>query len=223
MAQDNQDDSQENQPKYLTHEDLNGALAAQKKEFQKLMQQMQQQNQTLVETLQKTLGPKPEAAPLPSKQELSDDTAELKKQIRILMERDQQREQSEKSMRKEKTLRDALAKHGINSRSDLAISHLKDQVSWDEEGQLVMKFDEISYPLADAVAKFAQTDHGKFLADPKDVRGSGSSSTRSPNMKTQSFTNQSSTVDASGNVVFKDRKALMDYAVAKIGKSDIKI
>jgi hypothetical protein len=220
MAQDNQNGSQE-QPKYLTHEDLNGALAAQKKEFSKLMQQMQQQNQQLLETLQTTLGPKPEAPTPASRAELSEDTAELKKQIKLLMDRDKQREQSEKHMRMEKNLRDTLNKHGIQSRADLAIKYLQDQVSYDEEGQLVMKFDEISYPLAEAVGKFAQTEHGKFLADPRDVRGSGANSANAPRNSTPRSVTQQITGN-NGAPVFKDAKDLKSYVAAELGKQTLK-
>lgn len=223
MAQDQNgsNNGTQEQPKYLTHEDLNGALAAQKKEFSKLMQQMQQQNQQLIETLTNTLGPAPEKAPLPSKQELSEDTAELKKQIKLLMDRDKQREQSEKQMRMEKNLRDTLTKHGIASRADLAIKYLQDQVSYDEDGQLVMKFEEINYPLAEAVAKFAQTDHGKFLADPRDVRGSGGSNTTAPRGSARGTPVQQIT-GANGAPVFKDAKDLRAYVTQELGKETLK-
>lgn len=219
MAQDNE--NTQDQPKYLTHDDLNGALAAQKKEFAKMMQQMQQQNQSLIETLQKTLGPKPEASPLPSKQELSEDTAELKKQLKILMDRDKQREDTEKKLRMENNLRSTLSKHGINSRADLAIKYLQDQVSYDEDGQLVMKFDEIAYPLQEAVAKFAQTDQGKFLADPRDVRGSGGSSFNSPNRGAPRTATEMVTSN-DGLPVFKDAKSLKEYTAAQMSKNTLK-
>ena len=210
------------QPKYLTHEDLNGALAAQKKDFQKLMQQMQEQTKTLVETLQSTLGPTPEKQALPSKQELSEDTAELKKQIKLLMDRDKVREQTEKQMKMEKSLRDTLNKHGISSRSDLALKYLQDQVSYDEDGQLVMKFDEINYPLDQAVAKFSQTEHGKFLTDPKDIRGSGSIRNISPPNTSQNNTVSQMVTGMGGTPVFKDAKSLKNYVASELGKEQLK-
>ena len=210
------------QPKYLTHEDLNGALAAQKKDFQKLMQQMQEQTKTLVETLQSTLGPTPEKQALPSKQELSEDTAELKKQIKLLMDRDKVREQTEKQMKMEKSLRDTLNKHGISSRSDLALKYLQDQVSYDEDGQLVMKFDEINYPLDQAVAKFSQTEHGKFLTDPKDIRGSGAIRNISPPNTSQNNTVSQMVTGMGGTPVFKDAKSLKNYVASELGKEQLK-
>jgi hypothetical protein len=220
MAQDNHEDGTQGQPKYLTHEDLNGALASQKKEFTKLMQQMQQQNQQLVETLQSTLGPKPEAAPLPSKSEMSDDIAEIKKQNKLLMDRLRQQEESEKRGKMESNLRNNLGKHGIASRADLAIKYLQDQVSYDEDGQLVMKFEEVTYPLAEAISKFAQTDQGKFLADPRDVRGSGANSFNSPKSQQKHVTEM--ITDHNGTPVFKDAKALKEYTAAQMGKSQLK-
>lgn len=213
--QENQD-----QPKYLTHEDLNGALAAQKKEFAKLMQTMQDQNKQLIETLQSTLGPPPEKPIVPSRAEISEDTVELKKQIKVLMDRDKQREQSEKQMKTEKSLRDTLNKHGINSRADLALKYLQDQVSYDEDGQLVMKFEDITYPLAEAVSKFAQTDQGKFLADPKDVRGSGARSVPSSGFSPGS--NAPNTAkDASGNTVFKNAKDLKQFVTGQLANENL--
>lgn len=220
MAQDNQNPTQE-QPKYLTHEDLNGALAAQKKEFAKLMSQMQDQNRQLIETLQTTLGPAPEKPVVPTRAEISEDTAELKKQIKLLMDRDKQREQSEKSMRMEKSLRETLNKHGIVNNADLAVDHLQNKVSYDEDGQLVMKFDEINYPLAEAVAKFAQTDKGKFLSDPKDVRGSGSRTVSAPHTS-QSNTPSQMITGMGGTPVFKDAKALKNYVSSELGKEQLK-
>jgi hypothetical protein len=222
---ENQDGSQTEPPKYLTHDDLNGALASQKKEFQKLMQTMQQQNQQLVETLQKTLGPKQEVAAPSTRAELSEDTTELKRQIKILTEQFKAREESEKSLKRENTLRSTLSKHGINSRGDLAVKYLQDQVSYDEDGSLVMKM-EITpgvtqpLPLAEAIAKFAQTEHGKFLADPKDIRGSGSRNGSAPAQT--SLTSQ--VTGTSGNPgIFKDAKSLKDYVASEFGKETFKM
>ena len=215
MAQDSNDSTG---PKYLTQDDLNGALASQKNEMKKWMQTMQDQNKSLIESLQTTFGPKQEApAPL-SKQELSDSTSEMQKTIKILMDRDKQRDEQDKSMRMDKQLRDQLAKNGINSRSDLAMSHLKSQVSYDEDGQLVMKFDEIPYPIAEAVAKFAQTDQGKFLADPRDIRGSGGNQMKSPGYQppAQQLTGQG------GVPVFKDAKELLAYTTGQLGQHTLK-
>jgi hypothetical protein len=202
-------------------EELNGALKRQRKDFEKALAAQQEQFSTLVETLKSTLGPKTEPAPLPSRAEISEDSMEMKKQIKILLERDKQRDETEKSFKLEKSLRDNLGKHGINSRSDLALKYLKDQVSYDEEGQLVMKFDEVAYPLADAVAKFAQTDQGKFLADPKDIRGSGAGTYQSQSKQTSRPITQQMT-NIGGVPIFKDAKSLMDYAVSETGRNELK-
>lgn len=218
MAQDNND--QDTQPKYLTHEDLNGALASQKRDFEKLMRQMQEQNQQLIQTLQNTLGPKQEPAPLPSKSEMSEDLAEIKKQNKLLMDRLRQQEETEKRTKLETTLRNNLNKHGIASRADLAIKYLQDQVSYGEDGQLMMTFEEIPYPLAEAVAKFAQTDQGKFLADPREVRGSGANSFNSPNRSPRTASEVVTGND--GVPVFKDAKALKEYTASQLSKNTLK-
>ena len=200
--------------KHLTHDDLNGALKAQRKDFEKLLAKQQEQFNASFESL-RSPQVKSESAPLLTR-EVSEDSVEMKKQIKILLERDAQREQTEKNLKLEKSLRDTLGKHGINSRSDLALKYLKDQVSYDEEGQLVMKFDEIAYPLADAVAKFVQTDQGKFLSDPRDLRGSGGvNSTGSPRQTTKPTATNA--VGSNGVPIFKDLNEARAYARSYIG------
>jgi hypothetical protein len=216
-------DQVQDQPKYLTHEDLNGALSAQNKRFEKLIATQAEQQKALIDSITQTFGPKEEKQALPSKAELSEDTASLKRQVQTLLERDKQRDTAEKAMKLEKSLRDTLAKHGINSRSDLAVKYLQDQVSYDEDGSLVMKFEAVPgvvqpMPLHEAVAKFAQTDQGKFLADPKDTRGSGSnkfSATGRPTTVTQQVTGNE------GLPMFKDAKSLRAYAAGELGKSKL--
>ena len=212
---------QQEQPKYLTHDDLNGALAAQNKRFEKLLAQQSDQQKALLDGIQKTFGPKEEKPSIASKAELSEDTAMLKQQIKQLLERDQQRDQSEKAMKLEKALRDTLSKHNITSRADLAVKYLQDQVSYDEDGQLVMKLEAVPgvvqpFPLHEAIAKFAQTDQGKFLAEPKDTRGSGSNrvSGYKPNITSQVTGNE-------GAPMFKDLKSLRAFAAGEMSKSKL--
>jgi hypothetical protein len=224
---ENQNDPQD-QPKSLTHDDLNGALAAQKKEFQKMMAQQNQQFQSLLEAFNKNFGPPPEAPVVPTKQVIAEDTAALKKQVEILVREKEQREIELKQEKLSKALRDNLAKHGINSKSDLATKYLQDQVSYDEDGQLVMKVEVTPgvvhpLPLAEAVAKFAQTDHGKFLADPRDIRGSGSGRVSAPGSQQAAtaaslITGNSAGVPAGVN----DAKSLRQYVTAELGKNEIK-
>lgn len=205
-----------NQPKVITQEDLNSALASQKRDFERLLKQSAEQNKALIESLQSTLGPKPEPAQPSSRLELSEDAAELKKQVKILMDTMSKQEAQTKQLKLETTLRDTLGKHGISSRSDLAVKYLQDQVSYDEDGQIVMKM-EIApgviqpLPLGEAVSKFAQTDHGKFLADPRDVRGSGSGPTSSPRNGTGTRTPTAQITNQGDTPIFKTAKEMKDY------------
>jgi len=217
------DNTSQEQPQYVTAKDLNGALTAYKKDMQRMLEKQAEQQKELIETLNRNLGPKPETPPLPSKAEIADDTAELKKQLRILMERDRQRDEQEKQMKLTNSLRDNLNKVGIKTRDDLAIKYLKDQVSYDEEGQLVMKFDEIQLPLHEAVAKFAQTDHGKFLADPRDVRGSGSAHTTGQNrvMPGMPGMPQPAALQPDGTPIFKDLASLKAVAESITAKHNL--
>jgi hypothetical protein len=221
-----QQDNEQEQPKYLTHDDLNGALASQKRDFAKMLQAQAQQHEALINTLKSTLGPPPEAAPTLSKTELSEETLTLRSQVKQLLERDKQRDDQEKRNKMEKTLRDSLHKHGIKSNDDLAIKYLQDQVSYDEDGSLVMKYEVVPgvlqpLPISEAVAKFASTDKGKFLADARNVRGSGSGNIHTSDSVVRSVTDQ--VVGSNGAVpIFKDAKALQAFTSAEMSKHSLK-
>jgi hypothetical protein len=226
MAQENEDNT--NQPRYLTHDDLNGALASQKREFQKIMQQNQEQFKELLGSFNSAFGPKPEAPPLPTKTELAGDTAELKRQIAALLERDKQRDAAEKQLKMENTLKEALNKNGISSKIDLAYKYLKDQVMYDEDGNLAMKFEvapgvQTPLPIHEAVARFVQTENGKYLADPKDVRGSGSRSISAPGSQQQATANALISGNSANAPIFKNVKDLKNFVASEMGKSNLKI
>lgn len=165
---DNENDNKQETPQYMTAKDLNGALTNYDKKMTKLM------NDKFDQLLSQIQPKQEEPAPALSKTVLTEETLELKKQIKILMDRDKQRDVQDKQMRLENKLRETLNKHGVKSRDSFAVKALKDQVTFDEDGNLVMKVDEITHPLDEAIAKFVQTDDGKFLQDAKDIRGSGS-------------------------------------------------
>ena len=201
----------------LTHDDLNGALKSQRKDFEKAMLKMQEQTAQLIQSLQSALGPKPDAPQPMSRNELSEDVQELKKQNKFLMDQVKAREESEKRMKLESQLRETLNKSGIKSRDEIAMKYLKDQVSFDEDGQLVLKVDDgPPLPLRDGVNRFLQTEHGKFLADSKEVRGSVSSN-QSTNYNAPRIDNSSglpSEADAA--------KRLIDQATAFLEKNQLK-
>lgn len=217
------DGQDQTQIKYLTHDDLNSALYNQKKDLQKVMENQSKQFQELLQSFNTAFGPKPEAPPVPSKAAIAEDTTVLKNQLKVLLEEREQHQAELKRERLEKNLRDNLVKHGINSKSDIAIKFLQDQVFYDEDGQLVMKTEVtpgVVQPLvlSEAVAKFAQTEHGKFLSDPRDVKGSGSRTITNPNSQAA----QTATALITGNSVpgvFKDAKSLRQYASNALDKS----
>ena len=61
--------------------------------------------------------------------------------------------------------------------------------------------------------------NGKFLADPKDVRGSGSRSVSAPGMQ-QTATSQ--ITGSNGTPIFKDAKSLKQYVASEMGKTNLK-
>jgi hypothetical protein len=206
--------------KFLTHDDLNGALKKQRKDFEKALAAMQDQNKALVETLQKTLG-KPEE-PLTRTEATDRRLQELKEQNDLLMKRLNERDEREKVMTKKDTVRQALTKAGIVSKAEIAMKYLDDQIFYDDEGQLSMKVDGIDHKLADAVAKFAQTDEGKFLADPHNIRGSGGRPTSNAPKGNQSVPVSEQMTEMGGIPVFKDAKSLQDYAASVMGGKQLK-
>lgn len=222
------DDNQDKQPSFVTeeglHTTLNGALAAQKKEMQKMMTQQSQQFQQLLESFNKNFGPPPETPPVPSKAAIAEDTTALKQQVKLLLEEREKQQTELKHERLQKNLRDNLVKHGISDKADIAIKYLQDQVSYDEDGQLVMQVEitpGVVQPLAlaEAVAKFAQTDNGKFLANTRDIKGSGSGSITNPNKQQAATATSLITGNSNGQAVFKDAKALRQYAAGALDKS----
>lgn len=204
-------------PKYLTHEDLNGALTAQKRDFQKLIDKMADQNKELVSALKQALGPKEE--PL-TKTEINDQRyKELKEQNDLLARKLTERETHEKLFQKKEAVRQAFNKNGIVSKAEIALKYLDDQIFYDEEGQLKMKVDGIDTKLSDAVAKFVQTDEGKFLCDPRDVRGSGGQPSGNPS---KLYSPQTVPSPITGEApVFQDAKAMKEYAMRSLEKTNI--
>lgn len=208
------------QPKFITEEqfnsNLNSALKALRKDFEKTTSANQEQLNTVLQALQGLTGNKPvETGPLPNKSEVAEKLVEQDKQIKALLERDRQREEASKKDKLSTALRAQLNKHGILSKADLAEKFLADQVSYDEDGALIMKFEEIegappiALPLHEAISKFAQTDTGKYLADPKELRGSGAGNTNSGfRLPAQPIPATSGT----NGPVFKDLKSLKQFA-----------
>lgn len=225
MAQD--ENGNEIQPKYVTHEDLNGFAASQKRDMQSMMKQQQTQFQELMNGFNGAFGPKAEAQAIPSKAVLAEDSSLMKSQMKILLEEREQYQAQNKKDKMEKTLREGLQKHGINSRSDLALKYLQDQVSYDEDGQLVMKFEVAPgvhqpLPIGEAIARFAQTDHGKFLSDPKDVRGSGVRTMAAPGSQANATITSMITGNSAEPPVFKDLKDVKAYATSFLAKPSLK-
>jgi hypothetical protein len=203
---------------------LNGALVSQNKRFEKILSQQAEQFKATLENLTNTLAP-PAKEPLPSKQEMSDDVSEFKRQIKVLMERDKIREEQDKKTKLSTTLREQLNKAGIRSKDEIALKFLQDQVSFDEDGQVVMRIDDgPPLPVNDAVMRFVQTDHGKFLADPKDIRGSGSNNIINQNSyRGSSNDTPVSQITNNGEVpIFKDAKSLKQYTQEQMSKGSLK-
>lgn len=207
------------QPKYITQEDfdkaLNGALKNLKKDFEKTASASQEQLNTVLQALQGLSGNKPaETGPLPNKSEVAERLQQVEADNKKLLAALNKREQDEKQSAKTTALRNQLNKHGILSKAELAEAYLASKVDYDEDGQLTMKYEVTEgvvqpLPLSEAVAKFAQSDMGKYLADPKDLRGSGAGNTNSGfRLPSQPVPTTSGT----GAPVFKDLKALKTYA-----------
>jgi|HubBroStandDraft_2_1064218.scaffolds.fasta_scaffold20141_2 hypothetical protein len=212
-------DNKQDQPQYMTAKDLNGALTKMQKEMQKVIDsKLQEVFSQLSPSKQETS----EAAPVLNKADLSVKLSEQEKQIKILLEERKQREEETKAMKLEKQLRETLNKHGIKSKDGLAIDHLRNKISYSDDGTLLMQ-NQIGIPvsLEDAVSEFAQTDNGKFLQDAKDIRGSGASTA------SRGFTPPQSQIPGmkireDGTAIYTDLQAVRRMAAAKLDSGALK-
>ena len=167
-------EGEDNAPTYVTQEQLNQAINGFRKSFKKDLE-------SVLAAQAAAAAPKEEVSetptgPKPTVKSLDVEKEEMKKQLKILMDRDaaMRAEMAEQTLNT--TLRENFTKHGVDPRHvEHAIAFAKHNklVKQDEDGNLVMKVNQIDLPLTDAVSQWVKTDDAKLYLAPRGTQGSG--------------------------------------------------
>jgi len=165
--------------------ELNKVMTSYRKTFQKdIAAGVQSALSGLVQP--KTEEEQPDRSPATIKQ-VNSETAELKKQIALLLEKDQKRETELRNERSDKALTDALLSNGIaSSRLPHAKAWLRDRVRYDDDGALRFSHDHIDYDLPDGLARWAKTPDAELYRASTGAQGSGVKSIKPPVQSPQS-------------------------------------
>lgn len=162
-----------NAPQYVTQEQLNQAINGFRKSFRKDFE-------SALDAKLAAFAPKEETemppAPKPTLKGLDSEKEDMKKQLKLLMDEKLQREAELAEQRLQTSLRDTLTKHGVDPRHvDHAIAFVQHGklVKYDDDGNLVMKVNQIDMPLTDAVNHWVKTDEAKLYLAPRGTQGSG--------------------------------------------------
>ncbi len=157
--------------KPITARQLNQALTNYRRQIEKDMQKVLQGVQ---------------AATSPKEETVKDETLTLREQIKALQEKDRQRDSQLKQELLNKSVRDNLSKSGIDSRYlDFAYKAVRDDISWDVDGTLVMKDSfGVNVPLSEGLASWAKSEGAGIFRAAKEVSGSGAQPARNgtPNL-----------------------------------------
>lgn len=157
-------------PQYVTQEQLNQALngfrKSTKKDFDEIKALFSQREE-------------PETtASKPAKGDKAEDLekTEMKKQIQILLDRQAKADAEAREVKLHASLRDALVQNGVDARyaeHAIALTKHKNMVRYDDDGNIVMRVNDIDQPLSDAAKAFAKSEDAKIYLAPRDTRGSG--------------------------------------------------
>lgn len=101
---------------------------------------------------------------------------EMKKQIKLLLDREKERETELSSQKMNSALREYLVSAGVDARHiDHALAYVnqKGLVRYDEDGALKMKVNQVDYDLQDGAKLWAKQDDAKLYLAPKGANGSG--------------------------------------------------
>lgn len=173
-------------PQYVTKEELNIALngfrKSNKKDFEsfesKLLSAISGRSNTSSQEDHVSDSDNPERATIKSLQ------AQLKEQnnkMKQLLDKDAAREQEARNMKLQNTVRDALSAHGITDKAfKVAYNNLKEDISYDEDGFVQMKLNDVHYPLKDALSQWVKTEDAKFFLPAKGTKGSGTNGNLNP-------------------------------------------
>lgn len=156
-------------PEYVTKAELNAMLngfrATFKKDFTELKAAFQ------------SIQPKEDGeGTATSKSKVDPEKAEMQKQIKLLLDREKEREVELASQKLNSTLREHLTMAGVDARHlehALAYVNHKNLVKYDDEGNLKMKVNQVDYDIADGAKLWAKQEDAKLYLSPKGAVGSG--------------------------------------------------
>lgn len=176
-------------PQYVTRDELNQMLNGFRKSSKKDLETALQAALAPLAALTGKQEGEAEATPAPAKGKMDPEKEELKKQVKMLLDRQQKADAEAAELKLQTSLRDNFTKHGIDPRHvDHAIAFAKHNqlVRYDDDGSVVMKVNQIDMPLQDAVAHWVKTDEAKLYLAPRGVQGSGQRGpVRAPSTATQ--------------------------------------
>lgn len=147
----------------------------------------------LEKKLEKMLSAKVASQQPAAAEEVVSEKEELKRQVKLLLEKDKARETELRQQRMMNALTDQLQKNGISHVKQAAgfLVDTEKSVRFNEDGELVMKVNGIEQDLPTAIKEWASMDDAKLYLAPKNVNGAGSgkvSSTASPKKSTSEMT-----------------------------------
>lgn len=169
-------EGEENTPQYVTKDELHQILNGFQKTTKKSLEAAIQNALAPLAALTGKQEGEVEAAPAATKGKIDPEKEELKKQVKLLMDRQAKADAEAAELKLQSTLRENFTKHGIDPRHvDHAIAYAKHNqlVKYDDDGNVVMKVNQIDMPLQDAVAHWVKTDDAKLYLAPRNVQGSG--------------------------------------------------
>lgn len=166
-------DQDKSEQQYVTTEQLNLAINGFRKSFKKDLESILASQVTAPSSKEEVLET---GVVRPTVKSLDLEKEEMKKQLKILLDDKAQTAAEMAEQRLNSTLRDNFTKHGIDPRHvEHAIAYAKHNkiVKHDEDGNLVMKVNQIDMPLQDAMPYWVKTEDAKLYLAPRGTKGSG--------------------------------------------------
>lgn len=194
-----------NTPEYVTKDELNQMLNGFRKSSKTDLESVVQKS--IQAALAGLAQPKEEVEPTTTSRGKPDpEKEELKKQVKMLLERQSQADAEAARLRVHTALRDTFTKHGVDPRHvehAIAFAQHSNLVKTDEDGQITMRVNQIDMPLTDAVQHWVKTDDAKLYLAPRGTQGSGQRGPVRPETQPTSTSPKQITQDNFGEVVLE--------------------
>lgn len=160
----------ENTPKYITQAELDKTVSGFRGRFMKDLEKLLESKFSKAEVETEEV----EEKPRPTMKGLDAETLKLKNQVAALMKEKEIRDAADKANNLKSSLRDALLSVGVSEKSlNHAIKYLKDDIYYNEEGSISMKFNNNDYELSEGLTNWVKSEDAKYYLPPKGTQGSG--------------------------------------------------